>query len=340
MSATYFLVNSQNCTFDKGTFASDAEAVRWAAGRGGSYNLICWGRGIRGERLVASWRNGRRYHSPHEGFVGGSARPAPQMTVPDGYRAPKRHYVQTRQDVIDGTIGLGSGYMMDGATRSDMRGYETEYEQVTGRINRAENAGEVVSATINVERKNTSNGYQYRANVSVFSIDGNGELRGRTIGGDWTRGSGYDKKSTAVADTLNRSDDLLRMLIQAQEDGIDLGAGVSVGYGSYLPEFNQMIGMNAIVSSLEALGFSVEEVDKGRGGETIYHLRRVTPLPSRSSRPSRTARPRTASKVSKPRVSAKAKSASKAPAKRTAPKAVSKASKPKTAKPRSKGVRR
>lgn len=75
MTATYFLVNSQACTFDKGTFASDAEAVRWAAGRGGSYDLLCRGFGTRGERLVASWRNGRRYHSPHEGFVGGSARP-------------------------------------------------------------------------------------------------------------------------------------------------------------------------------------------------------------------------------------------------------------------------
>lgn len=68
----YYLVNDQHCTFDKGKFGTDAEAVRWGAGRGGSYDLID-GSGARGGRLVASWRNGRRFHSEYEEFRGSKA---------------------------------------------------------------------------------------------------------------------------------------------------------------------------------------------------------------------------------------------------------------------------
>lgn len=66
---SYYLVNSSGCTFDRAYLDNDDLAARWGAGRGGDYSLYAIDDGP-SDRLVASWRNGRRHHTPQEDFRG------------------------------------------------------------------------------------------------------------------------------------------------------------------------------------------------------------------------------------------------------------------------------
>lgn len=56
----YYLVNSDRCHFDDGTFPSDNAAIEWARGRGGNYTLYRDDGGAYRDELVARWRNGRK----------------------------------------------------------------------------------------------------------------------------------------------------------------------------------------------------------------------------------------------------------------------------------------
>ena len=261
--------------------------------------------------------------------------------IPDGYRAPRRQYQNIRQDVVDGNIGLKSGYMADDATGRDQRYHLENYERYTDTIDEAENAGEILNGVITVDWRDNHEGPQAKASLIYFYVDSNGRQRSAEYEGRRTGGGGYDKASTAISDVLNMSPEFRRLLMYARENGKDFGYGAHGKAGeSYPPEFSWGVGVGSLISTLRGLGIDMHEIE-GRRNTTVYALSRIDPLPSESVRSTmssaynrgrgavRNAKAKTKQTVSKAKPKkAPAKTSSSSCRSKTAPK--SKSTKPKT----------
>lgn len=98
-------------------------------------------------------------------------------------------------------------------------------------------------------------------------------------------GCGYDKESTAIAEALNQSMAVLKLLYDAKEKALVGGEenatnnratlGYGSGYGA-LPRFEGGVGTNCFASILERLGFTWEHIAWGKSYDVYRATRKET----------------------------------------------------------------
>lgn len=136
--------------------------------------------------------------------------------------------------------------------------YNARLNKNLKRIDTIENANNnIESITINVDWvRNTTWGYNPHATIYT----NNGDItEGRASG------CGYDKESTAIAEALNKNNDILKLLYTAKNKKMtakktnnhDL-LGYGSGYG-VLPYFEGGVGVSSLLSIFRKLGYSINE---------------------------------------------------------------------------------
>lgn len=136
--------------------------------------------------------------------------------------------------------------------------YNTRLNKNLKRIDTIENANNnIESITINIDWvRNTTWGYNPHAVVYT----NNGDItEGRASG------CGYDKESTAIAEALNKNNDILKLLYIAKNKKMtakktnnhDL-LGYGSGYG-VLPYFESGVGVSSLLNIFRKLGYSISE---------------------------------------------------------------------------------
>lgn len=136
--------------------------------------------------------------------------------------------------------------------------YNTRLNKNLKRIDTIEKANNnIESITINVDWvKNRTWGYNPHATIYT----NNGDItEGRASG------CGYDKESTAIAEALNKNNDILKLLYIAKNKKMTAKKTNShdlLGYGSgygVLPYFEGGVGTSSLLSIFRKLGYSIRE---------------------------------------------------------------------------------
>ena len=135
----------------------------------------------------------------------------------------------------------------DGRLRKDLK-----------RIDTIENANNnIISITINVDWvKNRTWGYNPHA--TIYTNNGN-------ITEGSASGCGYDKESTAIAEALNKNNDILKLLytfknkkMTAKKTNNHDILGYGSGYG-VLPYFEGGVGVSSLLYIFKKLGYTITE---------------------------------------------------------------------------------
>lgn len=139
-----------------------------------------------------------------------------------------------------------------------IKDYEKRLVKNLKRINTIKNANNNIELiTINVNWvKNPTWGYNPHATIY-------------TNNGDTTEGKasgcGYDKESTAIAEALNKNNDILKLLYTAKNKKMTLKNTNNhdlLGYGSgsgVLPYFEGAVGVNSLLTIFRKLGYNIQE---------------------------------------------------------------------------------
>lgn len=136
--------------------------------------------------------------------------------------------------------------------------YNARLNKDLKRIDTIENANNnILSITINIDWvKNRTWGYNPHATIYT----NNGDMtEGRASG------CGYDKESAAIAEALNKNNDILKLLYTAKNKKMtakktnnhDL-LGYGSGYG-VLPYFEGGVGVSSLLSIFRKLGYNIRE---------------------------------------------------------------------------------
>lgn len=136
--------------------------------------------------------------------------------------------------------------------------YEKRQEKNTKRINTITEANEnITNINININWvKSPTWGYNPHATIT----DNLGNItEGKASG------CGYDKESTAIADALNKNNDILKILYIAKNKKMTIKntnnhdlLGYGSGYG-VLPYFEGGVGVSSLMNIFKKLGYNVQE---------------------------------------------------------------------------------
>lgn len=118
--------------------------------------------------------------------------------------------------------------------------------------------------TITVEWKSSRT---WGMNPTAYAQVGYKRFESRSISG-----CGYCKESTAVAESLNQIEGVLRLLIEAYDNGVELPYGV-VYYSGY-PKFEGGVGPDCYWRTFEKLGYSCRTISSTKY-TTVYQVRKV-----------------------------------------------------------------
>lgn len=136
--------------------------------------------------------------------------------------------------------------------------YEKRKEKELKRIETIEQANEkttVINISINWVKNNTR-GYNPHATVTT---DSNKITEGKASG------CGYDKESAAIAEALNKNNDILKLLYIAKNKKMTFKNNNNhdlLGYGSgygVLPHFEGGVGASSLMNIFKKLGYNVTE---------------------------------------------------------------------------------
>jgi hypothetical protein len=132
------------------------------------------------------------------------------------------------------------------------------------KINTISNGKEFESIIINVEwKKSYMWGYNPRAEARVYYKDHSGNyFDSGSIGG-----CGYDKLSTAVANSLNQVNGLLKLLYDLKDKNITVNNHEFFGYGSgygLLPYFEGGVGVSCYNTIFNKLGYEFKQITSGK----------------------------------------------------------------------------
>lgn len=138
-----------------------------------------------------------------------------------------------------------------------------KYDEDLTKIANVKTATDFTEILILVEwKKSNLYGYNPTATVTVFNENNNRTYYGKASG------YGYDKESAAIAEALNQSDSVLKMLYTAADQSepeyynsnkTDINYRNAIGYGSgynYLPYFEGGAGVSCFSRIFETLGYS------------------------------------------------------------------------------------
>lgn len=143
-------------------------------------------------------------------------------------------------------------------TNKIIKEYEKRKEKELKRIETIEQANEKITA-INIAInwvKNSTWGYNPHATVTTDSCK---------ITEGKASGCGYDKESTAIAEALNKNNDILKLLYIAKNKKMTFKNNNNrdlLGYGSgygVLPYFEGGVGASSLMNIFKKLGYNVTE---------------------------------------------------------------------------------
>ena len=136
--------------------------------------------------------------------------------------------------------------------------HQKRTEKELNRIETVKNANDIIqSISINVEWVRSST-WGYNPHATIYTNNGNA-TEGRASG------CGYDKESAAVAEALNKNNNILKLLYTFKNKKMtakkinnhDL-LGYGSGYG-VLPYFEGGVGMSSLVNIFKKLGYTIQE---------------------------------------------------------------------------------
>lgn len=137
-------------------------------------------------------------------------------------------------------------------------------EKELQRIETVSKAGELDSIVVNVEFKRSAMwGYNPSAEAQVDKKDGTrAHYSSGSIGG-----CGYDKESTAVAQALSQSNELLKLLYERKNKNIQKSNHDLFGYGAgygLLPYIEGGVGVSCYRAIFEKIGFTFSQTSNGK----------------------------------------------------------------------------
>lgn len=166
----------------------------------------------------------------------------------------KHHSTATRwEQYQNGSISREKAEEL--AIKRAMKQHDKQLNEVLEKLESVENAGELdcINIFINWVRSSVwGNNPQVKAYINGSSFNGHAS------------GCGYDKESAAVAQALNKSYKVLKVLYTLKENGLQEGKNTNgdiLGYGSgygVLPAFEGGVGVNCFWQILEKAGYKVE----------------------------------------------------------------------------------
>jgi hypothetical protein len=131
------------------------------------------------------------------------------------------------------------------------------------RLRAVENAPELESITISIEwKKSRMWGNNPNAEARVCTSEGCEHYNSGSIGG-----CGYDKQSTAVAQSVNQSNSFLKALYLIKEKNVTKSNHDLFGYGAgygILPSLEGGVGVSCYPRIFEAIGFKFKTTASGK----------------------------------------------------------------------------
>lgn len=166
----------------------------------------------------------------------------------------KHHSTATRwEQYQNGSISREKAEEL--AIKRAMKQHDKRLNEVLKKLQNVENAGELDYINISIDWVRSSvwgNNPQVEAYINGSTFNGRAS------------GCGYDKESAAVAQALNQSYRVLKVLYTLKENGLKEGKisnceilGYGSGYG-VLPAFEGGVGVNCFWRILEKAGYKVE----------------------------------------------------------------------------------
>lgn len=162
------------------------------------------------------------------------------------------------------------------AVQRAWREIEKEHRANLEKLASAEAVPDIETVSIRVSWKRSSM-YGYNPHA-VAVINQENRYEGKA------GGCGYDKRSAAIADALNQSAVILRMLYQAKEKALQEGENGTqnrncIAYGSgygVLPYFEGGVGMSSMEAVFNACGLKMAHCDcSGKHADYYYFEKRV-----------------------------------------------------------------
>lgn len=207
-------------------------------------------------------------------------------------RADFLRYLEEREDVLKRNLTPArlAKYEAGKLSREDAikaafdRGrkqYDKWEDEAVLKLEEASEAADVVSVSVSVEW-HRSRTWGYNPAAEVVIVDSNGHYY-KYFGS--ASGCGYDKESAAVAEALNKSASIKKMLYDKKEAAIKAGASYNngstmnnnfihygAGYGS-VPYFEAGVGMSSHRGIFEACGLALKNSNHGKAFDTYYFER-------------------------------------------------------------------
>lgn len=159
------------------------------------------------------------------------------------------------------------------AVQRAWREIEKEHRANLEKLASAEAVPDIEKVSIRVSWKRSSM-YGYNPHA-VAVINQESRYEGRA------GGCGYDKRSAAIADALNQSAVILRMLYQAKEKALQEGRKNNnrecIAYGSgygVLPYLECGVGMSSIEAIFNACGLKLKDFAQPDRGDDYYYFER------------------------------------------------------------------
>lgn len=159
------------------------------------------------------------------------------------------------------------------------RGYrnrmQRKYDAGIRELQAIEDAPEIESADISIKWRGGSNGHQATATVDYYYTESDGRRYHGTAHGGPTRGWGYDKGSTALADAFNSDPALQRIAYEAASDGRITEDWGAASRRNGRVRWNGGIGISGYRYDVPKYGYDFETVYADDDTE-VYTMRRKT----------------------------------------------------------------
>lgn len=143
-----------------------------------------------------------------------------------------------------------------------------EIERQVSKIEAVKNAGTLIEIKISVEwKKSAMWGMNPTAEAWVQFINNEGQTDSMRFNSGSIGGCGYDKLSTAIANVLNQSNEVLKPLYEVKEKKIKANNRDLFGYGSgygIKPSFEGGVGVSCYPDIFKKIGFKFKSVASGK----------------------------------------------------------------------------
>jgi hypothetical protein len=131
-------------------------------------------------------------------------------------------------------------------------------------LNAIFNAKEIKCITLSIDwKKSQMWGYNPLATAKVTYLDNISE----TFYSDRVTGAGYDKESTAFANSINQVNGILNKMINLKNDNISKDNRDLFGYGTqgdFIPMFANGVGVSCYYNVFESIGYQLKHIANGQ----------------------------------------------------------------------------